>query len=107
MTNKQETSTAIPPRNSIRKVTGSSSGTAEAARIGTAPLQLAIKDVLKSQKKRLMGTVSGTAGDALPTTAPLQRNLAMDYPLGAKQRPKADSAVRVLIKKEPITWFWF
>ena len=46
-----------------------------------------------------MGTVSGTAGDALPTTAPLQRNLAKDYPLGAKQRPKADSAVRVLIRK--------
>ena len=82
--------------NPIRKVTGSGSGTAEAARTETAPLLLAKKDVQKGPKSKLTGSGSGIAGDAPIKSAPPLNNLAKDYPSKAK---KADSAVRVIMKK--------
>ena len=87
---------SIQYRNPIRKVTGSGHGTAEVARTETAPLHLAKKDVQKGPKSKLTGSGSGTAGDAPIKSAPLQNILAKDYPLRAK---KADSAVRVVMKK--------
>ena len=83
--------------NSKNKTTGSGSGTARDTQIGTAPQNLAKKDVLKDPKIKVSGTGSGTAGDALLKAVPPFKNLAKDNPLLPKaKRPKADSAERVL-----------